>query len=110
MTEPDTIDMVVRVLDELLASDRPPTMSDRIAWRTARGALRRARRISTTTLPALADAAQRAILVRDFVREAIPALPHTLVGRASQALDHAVALVTVLGTGGRSNSEPPPEG
>ncbi len=113
MTEshtPDAVDMVVAVLDELLASDRPPTLADRIAWRTARGVIRRARRVSSVTLPAIADGAQRAILVRDALRAMLPALPPAWMGRAAQALDHAEALVTVLGTGGRSSSEPPPEG
>lgn len=111
MTEPhtpDAVDVAVAVLDGLLAGERAPTVADRIAWRTVRGVARRARRISTTTLPALADVAQRAILVRDALREMLPALPHTWVGRASSALDHATSLVTLLGTGGRASSEPPP--
>lgn len=109
MVTPDAVDVAVAVLDALLESDRA-TVAERIAWRTVRGVARRARRISTTTLPALADAAQRAILVRDALRDLLPALPHTQIARASQALDHATSLVTLLGTGGRPSSEPPPEG
>lgn len=113
MSGSERIDHAVSIVDRHMA-DAPVDV--RIAWQTCRGAARRARRISSTTLPALAEAAQLAVIVRDAVRglgRAINTPPVALgylLALQERALVHAEQLTTLFRTGGGPSSEPPPPG
>lgn len=85
--------------------DAIPGNAARAAWRTVRGELRRARRLSSKTLPALSDAAQNLILARDALDRMIPKLPPDCYAEALTVRDHLVATIDALRT---SPSEPPP--
>jgi len=50
------------------------TETERYAWRVVRAAARRGRRISSTTLPAMGEAAQHAAAARDHAQKSLDAL------------------------------------
>jgi hypothetical protein len=61
-------------------------------------------------MPRIASIAQHAIYVREAIDVLVPALPPTLYATAMLARDHIVAIISAVSTGGRSDSQPPPEG
>lgn len=104
-----TLDEVVMALDELVATHG--AVHHRIAWRVGRGALRRARRISSTTLPAVALIAQQAILARDVLRDLLLLeLPTGTRARVEQARDACSSIIAAMGTGATdADATPIPE-
>lgn len=98
MTDPAVLDEVVVAIDELVA--RHGAVHHRIAWRLGRGAIRRARRISSTTLPAIATIAQQAILARDVLADVqMLDLPAGMRMRIEQAHAACSAIVAAMSTG-----------
>lgn len=68
-----------------------PTVAHRVAYAVVRGAARRDRKRSSTTLPSLATLAQRIGIARELVEQLVPALPLNLHQHAADALSHLAA-------------------
>jgi len=72
------LDQAIAVLDEAAITQ---TEIQRTAWRVVRSAARRGRRISTTTLPAIGEAAQHAAAARESANRVLDALGGVSAGR-----------------------------
>jgi hypothetical protein len=81
-----------------------PTIAARAAWRMGRAELRRARRLSSKTLPALGDVAQRLVLAREAIDRLATRVPPDGYADLIAARDHVVEALRPLAT---SPSEPP---
>lgn len=88
-----------------IVRDAIPTIAARAAWRLGRGELRRARRLSSRTLPAIADVAQHLELARAAIDRLVLLVPPDAYADVVAARDHVVAALRPLGT---APSEPPP--
>lgn len=74
-----------------------PTVAHRVAWGPVRGAARRERRRSSTTLPAFSTLVQRVTVARGHVEQLVPALPLTLHGIAATVIEQLHAVEEQLG-------------
>ena len=98
------IDAAVARLDALLSEH--PDVTVRMAWRVVRSNARRARRLTSQTLPRVAGIAQHAVAIRDALDRFIPALPPTLLALASTARDHVLVIIDAVSTGANNADTP----
>lgn len=94
------LDKAIGLLDPLLALG-----SDEVkeAWRIVRTAARRGRRISSRTLPRVADVAQHAVAIREALDAIIGEVPAPLYQNVQIARDHACVLIETARTGAESD-------
>lgn len=75
------LDAAVALLD---AASVVWTEHERQAWRIVRATARRGRRISSTALPAMGEAAQHAAAARDHAQKSLDALGGAVGGRSGE--------------------------
>lgn len=85
----------VRLLEALRRA--VPTVAHRVAWGPVRGAARRERRRSSTTLPEFSTLVQRVTVARGHVEQFVPALPLTLHGVAAFVIEQLHTVEEQLG-------------
>ena len=97
----------IEVVEEALATS---SLTVKLAWRIVRRAAERGRRISSVTLPRVANLAMHAVPIRDALDQLFPVLPPSHYAIATSARDLASAILDALAAGAEGDPHDPETG